>query len=167
MKLGERGSRQHRLVSASAQSLPPKKKHVLCGPVTNVSSTIRLCRNESVATCLSPCCRLNSVSRYAENRTFGQELSLLLDNIRLSQYALSKLTGLGPDTICKLVHDTRRPTEVQALRICLALTLSPRLANRLLEAANFYPISEPQRRTAPGTKAPIGNRSITRPADGR
>src|SRR3972149_6023537 len=64
----------------------------------------------------------------------------------LSQHRLAQLSGLGTDTISRLVNGMRNPTEAQVLRIGAALLLRENdveIMNLLLEAANFYPLPVP------------------------
>jgi hypothetical protein len=90
--------------------------------------------------CESPCCRLDPPTPRDLLRTFGQTLTHILIGLQISQHRLSQLTGLGADTVSRLVNDVRPATELQVLRICLGLRLPTNQANRLLEAGNFYPI---------------------------
>jgi hypothetical protein len=125
--------------------------------------------------CPSLCCRLNPPDRRALGESFGQALSRLLMERDISQYRLCQLTGLGADTVCRLVHDIRSPTEVQALRICLGLNLDNKDANRLLEAADFYPLPDPGHYRPTGRpgwprgkpRVHVGIPSITQPGKGR
>jgi transcriptional regulator with XRE-family HTH domain len=92
----------------------------------------------------------------------------------ISQYRLCQLTGLGADTVCRLVHDIRTPTESQALRICLGLGLDNKDANRLLEAADFYPLPDLGHYRPTGrlgwpsgeSRVHVGTASITAPGAG-
>jgi transcriptional regulator with XRE-family HTH domain len=113
--------------------------------------------------------------RYGDAVTFGQVLSSLLQRLGLSQYRLCQLTGLGADTVCRLINDVRGPTEAQALRICLGLGLRGGEANRLLEAGDFYPLPDhtlrrPTGKTGWGVRNAgqhLGDTSITRAGNGR
>ena len=93
--------------------------------------------------CTAPCCRLNQPTARTFELTFGQALSRILAARQITQYRLCQVTGLGADTVCRLVNDVREPTESQVLRIAAGLQLGISEVNRLLEAADFYPIPEP------------------------
>lgn len=120
----------------------------------------------------SRCCPLARPAPVPLNESFGQFLARLLRERGISQYRLCQLTGLGADTVCRLVNDIRNPTEAQVLRICLGLHLATEATNRLLEAADLYPMPEETRGRASGKTGwsnsghdpTVGIASITRPS---
>lgn len=108
---------------------------------------------EAAGGCRAPCCSARSKrdARFLA-ASFGDILAMVMAGKGVSQYRLCQLTGLGADTVCRLVNDIRRPTEAQVLRIALGLRLDLQQTNRLLEAADFYPLPQPP------NHAPTGRR---------
>lgn len=82
---------------------------------------------------------------------FGVVLLDMLDRKGLSCYELGEASGLGADTISKLVNGHRPPTERHILRLIPPLLMAEddiESANRLLTVADVYIFRKPRRRNA-------------------
>jgi len=83
---------------------------------------------------------------------FGALLLELLDRKGLSCYEIGEASGLGADTISKLVNGHRPPTERHILRLIPPLLMTDddiESANRLLTIGDVYIFRKPRSRRSP------------------
>ena len=76
-----------------------------------------------------------------ENGEYRNLLRRCLADSGLSQYRLADLSGVGPVTLNRILNGHRTATELQVLRLAVAMLMSvtqKRALNEHLDSAEFY-----------------------------